>query len=1014
MGLLRPERFPARDRYRPSDRLPAKAQWYDTPSRPSCYGCVCMGRPRLGINMILALVLLVFVCGAGSIAPANTPPSFERDVRPILEANCVSCHGAEAPQQGLDLRTAPAILRGGSSGPAIAIGSSARSVLVERIVAGTMPPGDANLADREISLIRNWIDEGAVLEAAELGVALVTDREVLPIFQARCVVCHGKREQRGGLDLRTRETRLAGGDSGPALVPGNPDASLIIQKVEAGEMPPPDMQYHYAVRNPTDAEVATLREWVAAGAPPAPDEIRSPEPTAQFAEADHNHWAFLPPERPAVPEVTSQAMVSNPVDAFLLRKLEGKGLSYSEEAPPLTLLRRAYLDLTGMPPPPQEVERYLQDDPTNRYQLLIERLLDAPEYGERWARHWLDVAGHIDTQGFGEYAPRRQNAWRYRDYVIRAFNRDKPFDEFLTEQIAGDELAPWKDQEVTPELIERLAATGFLRTAPDPTWEIEFAFLDERMNIIADEVHILGSGLLGLTVGCARCHDHKFDPITHRDYYSMGAILQAAYDPYDWLQPKDRVLDIGLASEKKEVEEFNAPLKSKIERLEKSLKEEAAPFKQQLLEERLGKLPEDVGEDLLRLSETAEDERTEVQQYLAKKFKQTLEVSTNDLKERFESFKSKAEPIQKEIKEANGQLRPDPGIHALVDMGGEPSTSYLLLRGDAFTPGQAVEPGVPAFLTPHIDPYEVIPPWQGADSSGRRLALARWLTQPNHPLTARVMVNRMWMRHFGRGIVASPDNFGRTGEPPSHPELLDWLATEFVGSGWSMKHMHRLIMTSAAYRQDSRKVGEAVPADPENVLLSRMTMRRMDAEQLYDSILMAAGRLDPTRFGPPVDLELSDDGEYRATGSTQGFRRSVYTLQQPRTPISLLEAFDLPQLAPNCIVRNQSNVPTQALHLMNSERTWELSRYMAGRIIDVAGSDPEKQVQGVFLRALSRPPSQSETKQTLAALDELRSHWPERLMNDRREAPIEVTARWLALANLCHTVLNSAEFAFID
>lgn len=270
------------------------------------------------------------------------------------------------------------------------------------------------------------------------------------------------------------------------------------------------------------------------------------------------------------------------------------------------------------------------------------------------------------------------------------------------------------------------------------------------------------------------------------------------------------------------------------------------------------------------------------------------------------------------------------------------------------------------------------------------------------------------MRHFGRGIVASPDNFGRTGEPPSHPELLDWLATEFVRSGWSLKHMHRLMMTSTAYRQASRKDEEALAADPDNALLSRMTMRRMDAEQLYDSILVATSRLDPARFGPPADLELSDDGEYRAAGSTQGFRRSIYTLQQPRTPISLLEAFDLPQLSPNCIVRNQSNVPTQALHLMNSEWMWELSRYMAGRIIDAAGSDPEKQVREVFLRALSRPPSHFETGESLAALENLRSHWPERLASDRREAPIEATARWLALANLCHAVLNSAGFAFID
>ena len=360
--------------------------------------------------------------GAVSVAVAGTPPTFAEDIQPILEANCLPCHGGEAPQQGLDLRTVPSILRGGTSGPAIEVGASARSLLVERIAAGTMPPGDTKLAESEISAIRGWIDEGALRESGELGTVGVTDRDVLPIFQARCVVCHGKREQRGGLDLRTRETRMEGGDSGPALVPGSPDESLIIQKIEAGEMPPPDLQYDYAVRNATDAEVATLRQWVVAGAQPAPDSDSSPDPARHLAEADRRHWAFLPPDRRAIPKVKNESMVSNPVDALLLKALEEKRLSYSGPAHPLTLLRRAYLDLTGMLPSPSKVERYLGDDWPNHYQALIDGLLDSPEYGERWARHWLDVAGHIDTEGFGEYAPRRQNAWRYRDYVIRAFD----------------------------------------------------------------------------------------------------------------------------------------------------------------------------------------------------------------------------------------------------------------------------------------------------------------------------------------------------------------------------------------------------------------------------------------------------------------------------------------------------------------------------------------------------------------------------------------------------------------
>ena len=966
------------------------------------------------MRTLLLAALCVSSLAGGLTGTVGSLPTFERDIQPILESNCLACHGADEPQHGLDLRTGPAVLKGGNSGPAIEIGSSAKSLLVERIVAGTMPPGDARLAESDIELIRKWIDEGVAREAGELGVKLVTERDVLPIFQARCVVCHGKREQRGGLDLRTHEARLTGGKSGPALVPGKPGESLIMQKIEAGEMPPPDLQYDYAVRNPTEAEVETLKRWVALGAPSDPDEEVPEDGDRHLSEAGREHWAFLPPERPEVPRVEHQSLVSNPIDAFLLRKLEERGLLYSDEADSLTLLRRAYLDLAGMPPLPQDVQRHLDDDPTRRYRLLVDRLLDSPEYGERWARHWLDIAGYIDTEGFGAYAPVRQNAWRFRDYVIRAFNLDKPFDQFLVEQIAGDELAPWKDRDVTPALISRLAATGLLRTAPDPTWEIEFAFLAERMNIIADEVQILSSGILGLTVGCARCHDHKYDPITQREYYSLGAILQSAYDPYDWLQPKKRELAIGLEGEKKKAEEINAPLKARIERLEDSLEEQALPYRKRLLGERLSRLPESVREDLRELSKTAEEKRTEVQKYLAREFKQTLDISIYVLKESFEPFKTEAEPIQKQIAEIKSQLAPEPQIRALVDMGGEPSTSYLLRRGDVMSPGRPVEPGVPAVLASHIAPYEVVAPWPGADSSGRRLALARWLTQDDHPLTARVMVNRMWMRHFGRGIVSSPDDFGRAGTPPSHPELLDWLATEFVRSGWSVKHMHRLMMTSTAYRQASRKVGEARGADPENALLSRMAMRRMDAEQIYDSILKVAGRLDPTRFGPPEALDVKDNGESSAVGSANGYRRSIYTLQRPRTPITLLEAFDQPQMTPNCIVRSQSNVPTQALQLMNSEWMWELSRYMAGRIVDDTGSDREKQVQAVFMRSLSRAPTEFEMRESLASLDELRSHWPERLMRDRRDAPIESTAQWLALANLSHTVLNSAAFAFVD
>jgi hypothetical protein len=626
----------------------------------------------------------------------------------------------------------------------------------------------------------------------------------------------------------------------------------------------------------------------------------------------------------------------------------------------------------------------------------------------------LDLAGYSDTEGFGDGAPFRPYAWRYRDYVIRAFNSDKPYDQFLAEQIAGDELSDYKKEEVTQELIDRLAATGFLRTGADPTWEPEFAFLQERMNVIADEIQILSSAVMGLTVGCARCHDHKYDPIPQRDYYRLSAVLQTGYDPYDWVAPSERKIDIALENEKKELQAFNAPLKKELERLQQSLEAQAKPFHEKLLEERLAPLPEEVRQDLRNITKIAQDHRSDTQKYLAEKFKETLEITNDDLVKKYEAFKAIADPIRKEIDETEEKLRPEPHVRVLSDMGGEPSANYLLRRGEALNPGQPVGPGVPEALTMGLEPYRVVPPWPGSSSSGRRLALARWLTQSNHPLTSRVMVNQMWMRYFGRGLVATASNFGRSGMPPSHPELLDWLATEFVRSGWSIKHMHRLMMTSTAYRQSSGKNPDILAIDPENTLLSRMTMRRLDAEQIYDSILKITGRLNSKQFGPPEEVEVNPNKEVVAKGSEVGFRRGIYIVQRATTPVTLLEVYDLPRMTPNCVERSRSNVPTQALQMMNSRQMWELARYMAGRAIDEVGEDRKKQVEQVYRRAYSRPPTDFEIRQSLATLEELTRHWPPRLERDRAEAPQKATTNWLALAGLCHTILNSADFIFVD
>jgi hypothetical protein len=961
------------------------------------------------------------------------PPRFEADILPILKENCLSCHSGDRPQASLDASTLTSLLKGGKSGKVVQPGSPDTSLLLEKLTSGTMPPGDKKLSKAAIDLFREWVERGASLEASpdpKTGPSFppdqVTESDVLPIFQLRCVLCHGKRRQEGGLDLRTQQSRLKGGKSGPALLPGKPDESLLFKKIASGAMPPPKLLVEYAVRPPASSEVETLRKWIAAGCPPSPQAGGSQAPTeAQVSEEDRKFWSFQPPRRPPIPTVTRPELVRTPVDAFLLAKLEAKGLGFSPAADRLKLMRRAYLDLIGMPPEPAEVARYLADRRPDAYERLIDSLLDSPHYGERWGQFWLNAAGYADSEGIIDQDMVRPHAWRYRDYVIRSFNSDKPFDQFLIEQIAGDELVDYRQvREVTPEVLDKLVATGFLRTAPDATYSPSNSSMAERVDVVADEIEILSSAVLGLTVGCARCHDHKYDPVSQRDYYRFFAILQAAYDPFDWMIPvavnrynlsyPSRHIDLAPEAERREAAAFNAPLERELKKLEESLQAAARPYRERALRERLAALPEAVQNDLRAVADTPEERRTELQKYLADKFQDVLKIEADQLIRTFPEFKPEGDKLKASISELKAKLRPKPQIRALFDMGGEPSVTHVLRRGDVRTPGEPVQPGVLSVLRTGLSPYRVVPPQANPDSSGRRLALARWLVQPNHPLTSRVMVNRIWMHHFGRALVATPANFGRAGAKPTHPELLDWLATEFVRGGWSVKAMHRLIMTSAAYRQTSSIDGRAREADPENLLLSRMPMRRADAEVIHDSILRATGRLDATRFGPPAQVDVKPDGVVVAKATKAGYRRSIYVLQRRMTPLTLLDVFDLPSMSPNCIERRQSLVPTQALELTNGETLKELSRFMAGRLIDDLGEDARQQVEQIYLRALSRRPDEAELTVAMAGLSQLAKQWTAHLENQPVEAPTRYTARWRALADLCQTILSSAEFLYVD
>ena len=955
-------------------------------------------------SLTLSLMYLATCCPLA----AATPPGFEADVLPILQAKCVMCHGA-TPQGKLDLRSQQAILNGGASGPVVVPGESGKSLLLTKVVTRQMPPGNVKLTEAEIDQIRTWIDKGLAVAAP----VTVSEHEVRAIFQVRCVLCHGSGDRKGGLDMRTVASRLKGGKSGPGLVPGKPEESLIYQRIVKGQMPPDKLAKDLAVELPTASETEKIRAWIAAGAP-GPEAIALP-PDAVVKDADRQFWSFQPPKRPAVPAVKNQALVRNPIDAFLLEKLEAKGLRYSREADRLALMRRAYLDVTGIPPTPAEIDAYRQDQSPDAYEKLVDRLLASPRYGERWGQHWLDLAGYSDSEGFGQDDGVRPSAWRYRDYVIRSLNADKPYTRFITEQIAGDEMSDdWKNAKgaAPQETIDRLAATGFLRTVPDPTDSNERGLIAERMNVLADEVEVLTSSVMGITVGCARCHNHKYDPIPQRDYYRLSAILQGAYDPYEWKGPKKRELDLATEAERKSVTERNAPLQAEIKRIQQQIREATEPFRAQAVDEAIAALPAEVRAEVRAVADTPADKRTEAQRTVAEKYKSALEFSDQELSRKYSELRTKTQGMQKDLTTAREKLAPPPRVRVLAD-NLEPSQAYLLQRGDPVGFGDPVEPGVPGVLqSAALKPFAPVPPFAG--TSGRRLALANWLTQPNHPLTARVMVNQMWLRHFGRGIVASVSNFGRSGVPPSHPELLDWLATEFVAQGWSMKSMHRLMLTSQAYRQTSRVDEALIAADPENTLLSRMPLQRMDAETLYDSLMSVAGRLDSTLFGPPSEVDVRPDKEVVVKPTTAGFRRSIYVLHRRQTPVSLLDAFDQPAMTPNCTERRRSNVATQALHMMNGSMSWDLARYMAGRVIDEAGADTAKQIESIYLRAFSRRPAPAEVAEGQRAIAEFRESWPARLAKDNGEAPREAAASWLALANYCHALLNSAEFSFID
>jgi hypothetical protein len=833
------------------------------------------------------------------------------------------------------------------------------------------------------------------------------EKDVLPILTSHCLKCHGAEKPKARLDLRTPASMRKGGESGPALVPCSAEKSLVFQMIHKGEMPPKSDKLSVS-------QVALIKAWVDAGAPAGAGDPPKEIVGRTITETDRQFWAFRKPVRPPVPHVRHAHPVRTPIDAFVLAKLEARNLTVSPDADRITLVRRLYFDLLGLPPSPEEVISFLADARPDAYDRLVGRLLASPAYGERWGRHWLDAAGYSDSVGGdndpGQLFP-REGMYRYRDYVVAALNEDRPFDRFLTEQLAGDEMDDWRSApSLSPTMRERLIATGLLRTAVDHTTEQELNRPFERYQVLHDTIENLTSNLLGLTVSCARCHDHKFDPISQVEYYQLLAVLKPVFNPEQWIQPQNRHLDDVSPREKEALVRQNADIDRQVAELNRQIEAIRQPRAKKLFEAKLASLPEVIRADTAEALRTPGAKRTAVQKYLADKLGPRLTVSPDEVsRASSQTERAQIAILGQKVAVLNGGRRTPGKLQAAWEAGAAPPT-YVFRRGNHVTPAGEVRPGVFSVLDDPTSPTSIAPVKPSGPSSGRRAAWARWLTRPDHPLTARVFVNRIWQHHFGEGIVATADNFGHLGAHPTHPELLDWLATEFVRSGWHVKALHRLIVTSTVYRQSSVPRPDLEAVDPGNQLLGRMRLRRLESEAVRDAVLSVSGKLDRTMGGPAVPLEPRSDGmiviqEKGLPTSTSHHRRSLYLFARRNYNLTLLSVFDQPVMATNCVRRIHSAVPLQSLTLLNDATMLELADKFAERVASCPGSI-ERQVDMAFRLAFGRPPTVNEVTRSRAFLTKIRDDFA-------REKVPPTQAERKALSRLCHSLMCANEFLYV-
>ncbi len=790
--------------------------------------------------------------------------------------------------------------------------------------------------------------------------SLTYEEHVRPILKEFCFDCHGaEKELEADLDLRLKRLILRGGESGPAIVPGeDPQDSLLVRQLRDGEMPPSGKKV------PPD-KIAVIEQWIESGAATANAEPESLRPGEIFITAgERAFWAFQPITRPKLNE-THHPRARTAIDELIAGDPE---FTFAPDADRRTLIRRLSLGLTGLPPNTQQIETFLSDSSEQAYERLIDRLLDSPHYGERWGRHWLDVAGYADSEGATNADTPRAWAWQYRDYVIRAFNADKPFDQFIREQLAGDERVPRPHKNLSPNQIELLTATGFLRMAADGTGS---GANDEasRNQTLADTLQIVSSAFLGLTLECAQCHDHRYDPIPQQDYFQLRAVFEPALNPKHWKTPAQRLVSLYT--------DDDHAAAAKVEAEASSILKEKSTLQDRYIEEALRKevsrFPENLRESLFTARMTPANKRTPIQKELLQKH-----PSANITGGNLYQYNQKAANELKEFDKRAANVRERKPYHAyLRAITEDPEANVetrLFHRGDHRQPvGDVLQPAA-LRITAQPGNRFTIP-----HGPGRRTAFAQWLTSGKHPLVARVLANRVWMHHFGRGLVGTPGDFGVLGERPTHPELLDYLADELMTNGWSLKKLHRLILRSTVYRQAS--VSDRVHA------YDHFSMQRLDAETLRDRVLAVSGLLDTTFFGPPIAVSENDAGQF----SIKAPRRSLYATARRTQPITFLQSFDAPVMETNCNRRETSNAATQALMIMNGSFHLESAKQFAQRVSRLAGESSAEQVAHAFMLAYGRPARSVEIKRSIAFLSE-----------------------GATLEQLCHALLSSNEMLYVD